>query len=143
MIRDHVKEYFLQKDYNCAESIFLAANRELGLGLSEADARLVSAFGGGMGCGSVCGALAGAMAVLGYCCVRERAHATAGFGGMCAALKEAFEARMGGILCQDLKPRYATPEQRCAALVEEAADVLEAQLRELEARGQCCVFRAE
>ena len=129
MIKAYVKPYFLEQDYNCAETVFLAANEALGLGLTEEDAKLVSAFGGGMGCGSVCGALAGSMAILGKCCVTGRAHSTEGFKENCAALKVKFEAKLGGTLCSELKERYFTPEQRCLAVVELAADVLEDHLK--------------
>ena len=102
MIKDYVRKYYLEQDHNCAETVFLAANEALGLGLPEESAKLISAFGGGMGCGSTCGALAGSMAILGQCRVQGRAHATEGFKEQCAALKEAFEKRLGSILCKDL-----------------------------------------
>ncbi|MCI8525953.1 MAG: 4Fe-4S binding protein [Oscillospiraceae bacterium] len=129
MIRDYAKKYYLEQDYNCAESVFLAAGEALGLGLTDRDAKLIGGFGGGIGCGSVCGALAGAVAVLGAVRIGTRAHATEGFKEECAALKAAFEARLGGVLCAEVKPRYAVPEQRCFAAVQLACDVLEAQLR--------------
>ncbi len=132
MIRDYVENYYLNRDRNCAESVFLAANEALNLGLDENCAKLVSAFGGGMGCGSTCGALAGAMAVLGAVCVGERAHATEGFKEACAALKSEFETRLGSTLCSELKERCSTPEHRCLAVVQMAADVLENALHAWE-----------
>ncbi len=65
MLRDNVKKYYLEQDYNCAETILRCIDEEYGIGLTEDDFKLVSAFGGGMGCGSSCGALCGAMAALG------------------------------------------------------------------------------
>lgn len=129
MIRDYVKKYFVDLDRNCAESVFLAANEALGLGLSEEDAKLVSAFGGGMGCGSTCGALAGSMAILGKLCVKDRAHVTEGFKDNCASLKEEFEARLGSTLCKDVKEAYSNTKDKCLTVVELAADVLEEHLR--------------
>lgn len=129
MIRDYAKKYFLDQDHNCAESVLLAANEALNLGLTEEDTKLISAFGGGMGCGSTCGALAGVMAVYGKLTVKERAHATEGFKDNCAALKAAFEAKLGSTFCKELKEQYSTPEERCLRVVELAADVLDAHLR--------------
>ncbi len=124
----YARKYFLERDCNCAESVFLGAGEALGLGVTMADAKAVSAFGGGMGCGSTCGALAGAMAVLGKVLVRENAHGTEGFKDQCAALKADFEARLGSIECQVLKPRYFNESERCMAVVEQACAALEARL---------------
>ena len=129
MIKDYVRKYYLEQDHNCAETVFLAANEALGLGLPEESAKLISAFGGGMGCGSTCGALAGSMAILGQCRVQGRAHATEGFKEQCAALKEAFEKRLGSILCKDLKDQCFTEQERCLATATAAAEVLEAFLK--------------
>ena len=127
-IRDYAKKYYLDQNRNCAESVFLAAGEALGLGVTAEDAKLIAAFGGGMGCGSTCGALAGAMAILGKCLVQGDAHSTDGFKERCAALKAAFEQRLGGIDCDVLKPLRFREEGRCLATVELACDVLQEQL---------------
>ncbi len=64
-MKEKARNYFLEQDCNCAESVLRAANDTYQLGVSQEDITLVSAFGGGMGCGKTCGALCGAMAVLG------------------------------------------------------------------------------
>lgn len=134
MIRDYTRKYYLEENCNCAETVFLAASEALNLGLGMEDARLICAFGGGMGCGSVCGALAGAMAILGKCMVTDRAHTTAGFKESCAALKEEFEARMGSIFCDDIKKNNFTESERCLLTVQLAADVLDANLSALQSK---------
>ena len=131
MIKDYVEKYYMQQDHNCAESIFLAASEAWELGLTEEDAKLVSAFGGGMGCGSACGALCGSMAILGKVAVRGRAHTTEGFRENCAALKAEFEEKLGGMFCKELKERNFNEGQRCLTVVLAAADVLDARLRAL------------
>ena len=48
MLADVAERYFLQGDFNCAESVLLAANEEYGFGLDPEHCHyLVSAFGGG------------------------------------------------------------------------------------------------
>ena len=85
MLADVAERYFLEGDFNCAESVFLAANEVYGFGLDQENChRMVSAFGGGMGCGLLCGAIAGAMAALGQEAVNGRAHVTDGFKDLCA-----------------------------------------------------------
>lgn len=133
MIRDYVERYFLQENCNCAESVLLAANEALGLGLTEEDCKLVSAFGGGMGCGSSCGALCGAMAILGKVRVKDRAHTTEGFKDDCAALAAAFEKALGAMDCKTLKERHYKEDVRCLQTVMLAADVLEQHLAGMQA----------
>ena len=79
MMRDMVENYYLEKDYNCAETTLHIINDTYHLGLSDEDFKLVGAYGGGFGCGITCGALAGAMAALGKLTICQRAPATDGF----------------------------------------------------------------
>uniref|UniRef100_UPI0032190515 C-GCAxxG-C-C family (seleno)protein n=1 Tax=Clostridium perfringens TaxID=1502 RepID=UPI0032190515 len=94
-----LRRYYLEKDYNCAETILRAANEEYHLGLNEDSFRLVSGFGGGMGCGGTCGALSSAMAVISMFLVEERAHATEGFKEKCANFCQTFERELGSTKC--------------------------------------------
>ena len=57
-----IRTLFLEKDYNCAETVLLWANEKYGLGVAPEDVKLVSGFGGGLGSGENCGALLGALA---------------------------------------------------------------------------------
>lgn len=129
MIRDYARKYYGEQNRNCAESVFLAANEALGLGLRDEDAKLIAGFGGGLGCGSLCGALAGAVAILGRVMVGDKAHTAAGFREACAALKKDFENKLGSILCAEIKPKNFTEKDRCLATVLLASDVLEDALR--------------
>ena len=81
-----VREIFLDKDCNCAETLLLWADEKYGLGVAPEDVKLVSGFGGGLGCGENCGALLGALAALSKALVRDRGHATPGFKETCAGL---------------------------------------------------------
>lgn len=125
MLRDNVKKYYLEQDYNCAETILRCIDEEYGIGLTEDDFKLVSAFGGGMGCGSSCGALCGAMAALGLLTVNTRAHATDGFKDTCADLVEAFRNKLGNTDCSELVKVYKKDDVRCLETVCLAADVFE------------------
>ena len=130
MLKDKAYGYFITKDHNCAESALLAISEEYGLGIGPEEMKLVSAYGGGMGCGKLCGVLAGSMAALGKMAVNERAHATEGFGPLCAGLVEAFEAKLGSLKCAELKPKYRTEELRCLKTVELGLEVFEAYAKE-------------
>ena len=130
MLKDRAYEYFITKDHNCAESALLCISDEYGLGIGPEEMKLVSAYGGGMGCGKLCGVLAGSMAALGKMAVNGRAHATEGFGPLCAGLVEAFEARLGSLKCADLKAMYRNDEVRCLKTVELGLELFEAYVKE-------------
>ena len=124
----------MQGDFNCAESVLLAANEVYELGLDKDNChRLVSAFGGGMGCGLLCGAIAGAMAALGQAAVTERAHVTDGFKDLCAGMAATMEEALGSVNCSVIKPALFVEGRRCAETVRRAADVLEKQMAQLRA----------
>ena len=134
MLADVAERYFLQGDFNCAESVLLAANEVYELGLDKDNChRLVSAFGGGMGCGLLCGAIAGAMAALGQVAVNERAHVTDGFKDLCAETAAKMEEALGSVNCSVIKPELFVEGRRCAETVRRAADVLEEQMAKLRA----------
>lgn len=139
MFKEYARDYFLMKDYNCAESIVLAASDAYGLGITPESVRLLSGFGGGMGAKRLCGALAGCIAVLGWMTVETRAHAMPGFGPLCSALTQRFIDKMGSDQCSELTPRFRKEGVRCVQAVEEAADLLHTFLLEqhiLKGEGQ-------
>ena len=127
-----VREIFLDQDRNCAEALLLWADEKYGMGVAPEDVKLVSGFGGGLGSGENCGALLGAMAALSKALVRERAHATTGFGATCAGLVNRFRAELGTIECTELKEKYRRPDVRCLYVVERAAAILDEYMQALE-----------
>lgn len=128
MLRERARKYYLEQNYNCAESVLRAANEEYGLGLDEEALKLMAGFGGGMGCGGVCGALSGGIAALGKLRVNDRAHTTPGFSEECAGLVAAFEGKAGSSQCSRLKPRFFREEKRCLEMVEIGCQALEEYL---------------
>ena len=79
MLRKIAEGYYKQ-GYNCAEAMLRAINLVWGLRLSDESLRLAAGFGGGMGCEDACGAMTGAVAGLSALLVKDKAHATPGFG---------------------------------------------------------------
>lgn len=130
---ERVKEYYLGKGFNCAESVLRAANDEYGLGLDEKALVTAGGFGGGMGAGSSCGALCGAIQALGAKMLTEgRAADCPGFREKCAAYYHAFEEALGSSECRNLGPKYKNGEIRCYAVVEKAYELLKAAMEEIE-----------
>ena len=126
------REYFLEKDNNCAESTLRIANDLYGFGLDGEAIRLVSAFGGGMGCGKTCGALCGAMAAIGEKTVTDRAHTTENFKEICSGFVERFQKEFGSCDCAEVKPAFFVEGERCVNVVSRTAKLLDEYLKELE-----------
>lgn len=124
------KTFFVEENNNCAEAVLRLEAERLGLEIAEDDVKLVSAFGGGMGCGKTCGALCGALAVLGKLKVSGKAHETPGFKESCGAFVRCFEEKTGSTDCAALKPKYFDPEVRCLHLVELTDELFQAFLKD-------------
>ena len=130
---ERVKEYYLGKCFNCAESVLRTANEEYELGLNEKALVTAGGFGGGMGAGSSCGALCGAIQALGAKMLNEgRAADCPGFREQCAAYYHAFEEALGSSECRCLEPKYKNGDIRCYAVVERAYELLKAAMEELD-----------
>lgn len=131
MLKETVLKYYLEQDYNCAESILRGANDCYGLNLSEEALRAVGGFGGGCCCGRMCGACAGDVAAISAKYIRTRAHAEK---LACDRVKEfvnAFVETLGSDQCEALKKKYLDETLvigRCVKTVELAAEVLEARM---------------
>ncbi|HWP52340.1 MAG TPA: C-GCAxxG-C-C family (seleno)protein [Clostridia bacterium] len=129
-MEDLVYDYFINHDFNCAESVLRVANDAYHLGLREQDFKLVSAFGGGLGCEKTCGALCGALAAIGYLKVEDRAHVTENFKELCSGFVQKFEIDLGSIDCAALKLKYRDEETRCLKTVTLAVKALDDYLKE-------------
>ena len=127
-----LERLYLEKDYNCAESVLRGADQAFGLKLPEAGLKLAGGFGGGFGCGHTCGALCGAIAAISACKIKSRAHEDPAFKDVCAGFTARFQAELGGLLCSELKPRYQQEGKRCLAVVEKTMALLEQYRTEME-----------
>lgn len=126
MLRDRVKDYYLNQNYNCAETMARCINDEYRLGATAEALSMVSGFGGGLACGYACGALCGGLAMLGYVLVQgKKAHETEGFRELCREFTEGFAQKTGSVECSELTPVYKREEIRCMETVLLAADWFE------------------
>ncbi|MBP0980198.1 MAG: C-GCAxxG-C-C family protein [Oscillospiraceae bacterium] len=126
------KEYYVDKGLNCAVSVLLGANDVYNLGLTKEDAKLVTAFGGGMGCGNLCGALAGAMAALGKVYLPKGEMYNMEFKDVCSGFVTAFTEKWRTTLCAPIKEANVTPEERCGKTVLETGNMLQEYIDNLK-----------
>lgn len=64
MEKKQVAFSYLKKEFNCAQSTFLAFSEDVGIG-KETAIKIAACFGGGMKCGEVCGAITGILMAIG------------------------------------------------------------------------------
>lgn len=124
MLKEQAARWYLN-GYNCAECIIHAANEQWQLGMSEADMRMVSGFGGGMQCGDVCGALSAAICVISRMTVRGKAHDCPALQPLVQQMIADFERAAGARVCARIKPVQFDEQVRCLSTVNMAADILE------------------
>ena len=115
--------------YNCAESIILGFKQVLDLDISPDAARMLSAYGGGVGkSGCMCGALSGSVAVIGFLKGREsNKEKLADIYDLSSKVHDNFEAEMGATCCRVLNPYvFGTKDQRksCMEITVNAAKVM-------------------
>ena len=102
--KEAARAYFLE-GYNCAQSVVLAFQKELGIE-KEAAARLASSFGGGMGglrevCGAVSGMFLAAGLLYGYSDPKDTAGKKEQYERV-QILAHEFSGRNGSIICREL-----------------------------------------
>lgn len=132
MLKDRITAGFgWAEDYNCAEKILYGANEAYGLGLNREALKLAAGFGGGMAVESTCGALCSGVMVLSRLLVETRAHETKELKPQLKKLFQEFQAEMGSIQCGQLKKDYRTPEKKCQAVIEKAAELLDRRVEEI------------
>lgn len=125
MLKDVYKKYYLDMNYNCAETIIRAGNEYYDLGLHDRDMIAFGGFGGGIQTGNTCGAILSAVSVLSMKYIEKNAHESRDIKPVTTALLKEFDNRFGSILCKDIKPQSFKPDVRCMTTIETACDILE------------------
>lgn len=132
MLKDVSRKYYLENNYNCAETIIRAANDYYELGLHDRDMIMVASYGAGIMTGNTCGAVLGAAAALSMKYVETKAHESDEIRPVTVKLIRKFNEKYGSVLCRDIKPQSFTKEDRCLFTIENASDILEAVIEEFE-----------
>lgn len=117
--------YMARHDFNCAETMFNAANEHYAIGLDAHCLKAASGFGGGLGRELACGALTGGMMALGCLFARERSHRDPRMNEIRDRYVNAFAQHFGSTECCDIKRTHRHPELGCRPVVARAAKILE------------------
>ena len=130
MLVEKAKDYYLNHELNCAESLLSAANDIYDLDIGKNGLRIMAAFGGGMGIESVCGAITGALAALSVMFCENNAHESPELKELCRGYFAAFEKKYHSNICLELKEKYRTEDEKCLKVIEMAAELLEQAVKE-------------
>lgn len=132
MLKDLVGKYYLDQNYNCAESVLRAGNEYYDLGLHDRDMIVVAAYGGGIQSGNTCGAVLAGAGILSMKYVEQKSHDSKDIKPVVLKLIQQFNKTYGSVLCKDIKLQSFKPEYRCQRTVETACDILEAVIADYE-----------
>ncbi len=132
MLKDHYSKYYLEGNYNCAETVIRAGNDYYELGLHDRDMQMMGGFGAGIQSGNTCGAILAAVSILSMRYIEKKAHESEDIKPVTLNLIREFNKRYGSVLCKDIKPQSFTKEIRCRNTVETACDILEAVISDYD-----------
>lgn len=124
-LKDYVRNYYFQQNYNCAEAIIHAANDYYQLGLHEKDMIMVAGFGAGLQTGNTCGAIISSICVLSLLFVKRNAHEGNTITITSAKFINRFKEKYHSTLCKDVRPQSFVKEIRCLNTIDSACDILE------------------
>lgn len=132
MLKELLPKYYLDQNYNCAETIIRAGNEYYNLGLHDRDMIMVAAFGAGIQSGSTCGAVLAGASVLSMKYVEAKAHESEDIRPVVMKMMRKFNEVYASTLCKDIKPQSFKTEYRCQKTIETACDILEEVIQEYE-----------
>ena len=132
MLKDCWESYYIEENYNCAESLLRAANDYYGLGLGEKEMKLVGGYGRGVQTEGVCGAYLSAVAVLSMKYIDEKAHESGYIRPVVSLFTMRLREKLGTLSCAELMPRNTRPGMRCGLTVEAVCETLEEVINEFD-----------
>ncbi len=127
-IKQKAGDYFLNKNRNCAESVWLAACETYGIESCPVADKAVGCFGGGAGVGNICGALAAALAFCGVKKIETVAHEASDLKPTEKDIVSDFTAEFGSTNCSYVRPLMFNGTTKCLAVVQKACEIIEKRL---------------
>ena len=124
-MNDLIKKYYLEKQFNCAETILLSASEEYGLNIDESTVKIMSGFSGGMFEEDVCGAVSGGIAALSLIFNDKTKLEKA-----VKAFKNNVKNNLSSIDCRDIKPIHRNLKNRCGNVIDKAFNLLKEIVKE-------------
>jgi len=113
-----IKKYYLEENYNCAETILLLAKDEYNLPINSDNVKIMSGFGGGMYEEDVCGIVTGGIAVL------SLIYQTDMLKEAVIEFRKNIKLSLSSLTCKEIKPILRDEIIRCNNVIEKAFIIL-------------------
>lgn len=113
------KKYYLEKNYNCAETILRLSNDEFKLGIDESILKIMAGFGGGMYKESTCGVVTCGIAALSLILPDKKNLETAVLNYQ-SQISQIFSSNE----CSNIKPLHREELNRCLNVIDKAYKIL-------------------
>lgn len=114
-----VKKYYLEENYNCAETILRLSNDEFKMGIDESILKIMAGFGGGMYKEGTCGVVTGGIAVLSLIFSDKITLESTVLN---------YQSQISQILssteCSNIKPLHREELNRCLNVIDKAYEIL-------------------
>jgi len=114
-----VKKYYLEENYNCAETMLLLARDEYNLSISSEYIKMMSGFGGGMYEEDVCGVVTGGIAVLSLMIPKGDQLKTS-----VIVFRKNIKESLSSITCKGIKPIHREDNFKCHNVIDKAFTIL-------------------
>jgi C_GCAxxG_C_C family probable redox protein len=114
-----VKKYYLEENFNCAETMLLLARDEWNLSISSEFVKMMSGFGGGMYEEDVCGVVTGGIAVLSLMIPKGDQLKTS-----VIEFRKAIRESFSSITCKEIKPIHRKENTKCYDEIDKAFTIL-------------------
>ncbi|MGD9761053.1 MAG: C-GCAxxG-C-C family (seleno)protein [Candidatus Izemoplasmatales bacterium] len=113
-----IKKYYLEENYNCAETILLLAKDEYNLPINSDYVKMMSGFGGGMYEEDVCGVVTGGIAVL------SLIYQTDMLKEAVTEFRKNIKLSLSSLTCKEIKPIHRDEIFRCNNVIDKAFIIL-------------------
>jgi len=118
-----IKDFYLNKGYNCAETILQAANLDFNLELEIKTIKLMSGFGGGMFEEDLCGVVSGGIASLSLIFSRPEDKEKLLKPAVIEFKQEIFQS-FSNLNCRCIKPIFRDESEKCLNVIISAYKTL-------------------
>ncbi|MDD3712286.1 MAG: C-GCAxxG-C-C family protein [Candidatus Izemoplasmatales bacterium] len=126
MSKEKTIKYYLEENFNCAETILLLSIEEYDLQVKKDQARILKGFGGGMYMERTCGVVTGGIAVLSLLYDGEHLK------NKVIKYQDLVKERFQSLDCEKIKTTHRENDVRCAGVINDAYTILKSIINKKE-----------
>ena len=126
MSKEKTNKYYLEENFNCAETILLLSIEEYDLPVKKDQVRILKGFGGGMYKERTCGVVTGGIAVLSLLYDSEHLK------NKVIKFQDLVQEHFKSLDCDKIKTSHRENSIRCAGVINDAFTILRSIINEKE-----------